>query len=40
MLGIPIVRKQTRLVLLFTFIGMCCCLFISEFNGLLSIAIG
>ena len=40
MLGIPIVRRQTRLILLFTFIGMCCCLFISEVNGLLSIAIG
>lgn len=40
MLGIPIVRKQTRLVLLFTFIGMCCCLFISEVNGLLNRAIG
>ena len=39
-LGIPIVRKQTRLVLLFTFIGMCCCLFISEVNGLLNTAIG
>ena len=36
MLGIPIVRKRTRLVLLFTFIGMCCCLFISEINGLLN----
>ena len=35
-LGIPIVRKQTRQVLLFTFIGMCCCLFISEINGLLN----
>lgn len=35
-LGIPIVRKRTRLVLLFTFIGMCCCLFISEINGLLN----
>ena len=35
MLGIPIVKKQTRLVLLFTFVGMCCCLFISEVNGLL-----
>lgn len=35
-LGIPIVRRQTRQVLLFTFIGMCCCLFISEINGLLS----
>ena len=40
MLGIPIVRKQTRLILLFTFIGMCCCLFISEVNGLLNTAIG
>ena len=35
-LGIPIVKKQTRQVLLFTFIGMCCCLFISEINGLLN----
>lgn len=35
-LGIPIVRRQTRQVLLFTFIGMCCCLFISEINGLLN----
>ena len=40
LLGIPIVRKQTRLVLLFTFIGMCCCLFISEVNGLLNASIG
>ena len=40
MLGIPIVRKRTRLILLFTFIGMCCCLFISEVNGLISNAIG
>ena len=40
LLGIPIVRNRTRLVLLFTFIGMCCCLFISEVNGLLSVAIG
>ena len=39
-LGIPIVQNRTRLVLLFTFIGMCCCLFISEVNGLLSLAIG
>ena len=39
-LGIPIVRKQTRLVLLFTFIGMCCCLFISEVNGLISNLVG
>ena len=39
-LGIPIVRKRTRLVLLFTFIGMCCCLFISEINGLLNKVIG
>ena len=38
-LGIPIVKKRTRLVLLFTFIGMCCCLFISEINGLLNKAI-
>lgn len=40
LLGIPIVRKQTRLVLLFTFIGMCCCLFISEVNGLINSLIG
>ena len=40
MLGIPIVRKRTRLILLFTFIGMCCCLFISEVNGLISSLIG
>ena len=40
MLGIPIVRKRTRLILLFTFIGMCCCLFISEVNGLISSFIG
>lgn len=40
MLGLPIVQKRTRLILLFTFIGMCCCLFISEVNGLLSLAIG
>ena len=39
-LGIPIVRSQTRLVLLFTFIGMCCCLFISEVNGVLNTLIG
>ena len=40
LLGIPIVRKQTRQVLLFTFIGMCCCLFISEVNGLMNSLIG
>ena len=40
LLGIPIVRKQTRQVLLFTFIGMCCCLFISEVNGLINSLIG
>ena len=40
LLGIPIARKQTRLVLLFTFIGMCCCLFISEVNGLMNSLIG
>ena len=40
LLGIPIARKQTRLVLLFTFIGMCCCLFISEVNGLINSLIG
>ena len=39
LLGIPIVRKDTRLVLLFTFIGMCCCLFISEINTLIYKAI-
>ena len=39
-LGIPIVRKQTRLILLFTFIGMCCCLFIAEVNGLINNIIG
>ena len=40
MLGIPIVRGRTRLVLLFIFIGMCCCLFISEVNGLICYIIG
>lgn len=40
MLGIPIVRGRTRLILLFTFIGMCCCLFISEVNGFISNLIG
>jgi RsiW-degrading membrane proteinase PrsW (M82 family) len=40
MVGIPIVKKQTRLILLFIFIGMCCCLFISEINGLLNNTIG
>ena len=40
MLGIPIVRGKTRLILLFIFIGMCCCLFISEVNGLISLMIG
>lgn len=34
-LGIPIVRRNTRIILLFILIGMCCCLFISEINGLL-----
>lgn len=34
-LGIPIVKKETRQVLLFTFIGMCCCLFISEVNSVI-----
>ena len=36
LLAIPIVRKNTRLVMLYVFIGMCCCLFISEVNGLLN----
>lgn len=40
MLGIPIVRKKTRLILLCIFIGMCCCLFISEVNGLVNDALG
>ena len=39
-LGIPIVRKKTRLILLYIFIGMCCCLFISEVNGLINSLIG
>lgn len=39
-LGIPIVRNKTRLILLYTFIGMCCCLFISEVNGLINSLIG
>ena len=40
LLGIPIVRKNTRLVMLYVFIGMCCCLFISEINGLIDTLIG
>ena len=36
LLAIPIVRKNTRLIMLYVFIGMCCCLFISEVNGLLN----
>ena len=35
LLGIPIVRKRTRVILLFIFIGMCCCLVIAEVNGIL-----
>jgi Predicted membrane protein len=40
LLGIPIVRDKTRLIMLYIFIGMCCCLFIAEVNGLLKAAIG
>ena len=40
MLSIPIVQKKTRLILLYIFIGMCCCLFISEVNGLLNSYVG
>lgn len=40
LLGIPIVRKNTRLIMLYVFIGMCCCLFISEINGLIDSLIG
>ena len=40
LLGIPIVRKNTRLIMLYVFIGMCCCLFISEVNGLIDTIIG
>ena len=40
LLAIPIVRKNTRLIMLYVFVGMCCCLFISEVNGLLSSFIG
>ena len=40
LLAIPIVRKNTRLVMLFVFIGMCCCMFISEVNGLFNNLIG
>lgn len=40
LLGIPIVRKNTRLIMLYVFIGMCCCLFISEINGLIDTLIG
>ena len=40
LVAIPIVRGRTRLVMLFVFIGMCCCLFIAEVNGLLNKAIG
>ena len=40
MLGIPIVRGKARMILLFIFVGMCCCLFISEINGLINNAVG
>ncbi|MBR0086211.1 MAG: PrsW family intramembrane metalloprotease [Lachnospiraceae bacterium] len=40
MLGIPIVRGRARLVIIFIFVGMCCCLFISEINGLINNAVG
>lgn len=40
LLAIPIVRNKTRLIMLYVFIGMCCCLFISEVNGLLNTLIG
>ena len=39
LLGIPIVKKQMRQILVFIFIGMCCCLFISEINSLIYEAI-
>jgi len=35
LLGIPIVRSRMRVILLFIFIGMCCCLVIAEVNGIL-----
>ena len=35
LLGIPIVRKKMRIILLFIFIGMSCCLVIAEVNGIL-----
>ena len=40
LLGIPIVPRKTRLIMLYVFIGMCCCLFISEINGLIDTLIG
>lgn len=35
-LMIPAVKKESRKVIIFTLIGMCVCLFVSEINGLLS----
>jgi hypothetical protein len=35
LLGIPVVRKESRIILLFVIIGMSCCLFISELDGLI-----
>ncbi len=36
LLGIPVVRKESRVILLFIIIGMSCCLFISELDGLIN----
>lgn len=36
LLGIPVVHKDSRVILLFIIIGMSCCLFISELDGLIN----
>ena len=36
LLGIPVVRRDSRVYLLFIMIGMSCCLFISEVDGLIN----
>lgn len=36
LLGIPVVRRESRIILLFVIIGMSCCLFVSELDGLIN----
>lgn len=40
LLGIPVVHKDSRVILLFIIIGMSCCLFISELDGLINELLG